>query len=141
LAYYKKFGGKIRIASYGMYLGISKGRDWNNIYPSLTRKFFKEINKEDLYLLVGLPYHKECHTGCEYCKMSHESVLERFNDTKEMLNLNIRYHKESHLKLYNIGELYIAGGINLTISGYADAAFVITDENQQEVLRELYNKV
>lgn len=141
LAYYKKFGGEIRIASYGMYLNISKGKDWNEFYPSLTRAFFDYVDTKQLKLIVGMPYFNECHEGCEHCKQKYEAVLERFKDTQEKLNLNIRYHDKSHLKLYNIGDLYIAGGINLSISGFADAAFIIDSQEQKEALDELFNGV
>lgn len=142
LAYYKKFGGKIRIASYGMYLGISKGKDWNPIYPSMTREFIDYVNKDDLRMIIGTPYKVECYKGCPHCEKKHQETIQRFKDTEFILGLkHMRLHPESHLKLYNIGDLYIAGGINLSLSGFADVAFIITDQEQKKALDKLFEEV
>lgn len=136
--YYKQHGGKVRIASYGMYVGISNGKDWSKVYPMAVRNFIDSLNKNDLRLIVGLPYFTECKEGCEDCAINYNKTLDRHKETIEQLNINSRFHPQLHLKLYNIGDLYVCGGMNLGKSNFVDVSFIIEDKAQKQELSKLF---
>lgn len=139
--YYLENGGKVDISTFGMYLGISKGKDWSNIYKNQVREFINVVDKKDLRLILGLPAYVECKPNCMDCSKKYNEILERHIDTIKVLKLNCRVHPNLHLKMYRIGDLYISGGINLSASNNVDASFVIMDQEQKIFLRDLFEQI
>lgn len=135
-----KPGMKVKIATYSMYIGISKGQDNSFKYPSKVRDFINAINPNDLQIVVGLPYFMECTPGCMHCAIKYNQSLDRFVDTQEMLGMEMRFHSSTHFKYYQIGDRIFTGGINLTGSTWVDIALEITDLKQKQMLRQMYQK-
>lgn len=128
----------VDIATYNMYLGVSKGTDWSQRFPSPTRTFVNRVDKSKLRILLGQPAFFECFPGCEHCRMRFEASRKRDVDTARMLGLNIRVHDRLHLKYYRVGDLVIVGGINLGMSDALDASLIVTDWNQRAALVDLF---
>lgn len=128
----------VDIATYNMYLGISKGTDWSQRFPSPTRNFVNRVQKDKLRILLGQPSFFECYPGCEHCRMRFEAGRQREVDTARMLGLRIRVHERLHLKYYRVGDLVIVGGINLGMSDALDASLIVTDWGQRAALIDLF---
>lgn len=134
-----KPGDEVNISSYGMYLGVSKGIDWGDIYKTYVRDFINKVNKGRTKIIIGLPYYIECKPGCNDCKIKYNNVLKRHLDTSILLNLNIRYHSELHLKYYNIGDVHISGGFNLNESNYIDWCVLLNKTDGLDI-KSIFNK-
>ena len=122
---YKTTKASVDIATYGMYLGISNGKDWQKSFPMVSRDFIDSINKEKLRIVIGVPYYIECKPNCEDCKRKYNQQLDRINETVKMLNLDAKFSDKMHWKYYSIGKTVVCGGINLSDSDYADSSFTI----------------
>ena len=131
---------EVRISTYGMYLGISRGKDWSEKFPSMARTFIDRIRGEgrSLKLLVGVPSFVECRDGCPDCTEKYKEKLARFDETVSTLKLNAKFTLQHHLKMYAIGSIVILGGINLSGSEYTDAA-VIVDSEAAVQLNEIFD--
>ncbi len=127
----------IYISSYGMYLGISKGKDWHPIYPSEARTFIDKVQNraEPPKILIGIRPYLECHKDCTDCRELYDKYIHRLNETVDTLELNTRFTDKHHLKMYVVGNIVILGGINLSGSGYTDAAVVVDSEAAQELIQ------
>ena len=136
---YKK-GMKVDIATYSMYIGISKGHDNSFKYPSTVRNFINVIEPTDLRIVVGLPYFMECKPDCMDCAIKYNTSLDRFVDTQQVLGMEMKFHSTTHFKFYQIGDRIFTGGINLTGSAWIDIAMEITDLKQKAELRGVFDK-
>lgn len=129
----------VDIASYNMYLSISKGTDWSIKYPSEVRTFINSItDKSKLRMIIGVPQYYPCKIGCEDCRTNHNILLQRLRDSKSRLGLNLRYTDTNHLKYYRVGDRVFLGGINLSVSKFIDAVIEVTDEDDKNKLAELF---
>lgn len=136
--YYRKNGGKVDMSTFGMYLGITVEKDWSSKYKMAARDFINEIKKEDLRLVVGLPYYQECKPDCKDCMEKYNDAIKRHKATIDTLKLNARFHPSLHLKMCKIGNLYVTGGINLGPSKMIDTAFVLSDSKQKANLDKIF---
>lgn len=128
----------VDIATYGMYVGISKGKDNSIKYPSEVRHFINKLDPSQTRMVIGLPYFMECTPHCPHCAISYNQSLDRFIDTSDRLDLTIKYHSSTHFKYYRIDERIFTGGINLTASGWIDVAIEITDPAQKAELKHIF---
>lgn len=130
----------VDVASFGMYLGISNEVDWHRKkYPVDARYFIEEIDRVKLRMVIGVPEVLTCTPTCDDCIDKYNKRLENFAYTQQALHLPITFVKNSHLKMYRIGDRYFAGGINLTNSTYVDASFEILDTRYQVAMQEKFN--
>ena len=136
---------RVDIATYGFYLDISKNKrtkeysDWSEVFgASAARTFIEEVTKTQHRLIVGLFPLRECTPGCEHCNKMYDEGMERNLKTQAKLALNIRYHKDSHLKYYRIGNRIWVGGINLSSSDWTDVAVEVLDRDEKLQLIEIF---
>lgn len=139
----KYAGGTIDIATYGMYVGITNGIDYSLSYPSAARTFLNTIvaNETSHRILIGVPYFMECLKGCQNCASNYNRTLDRFEQTRSQLGLNIRYTDNLHLKYYRISTNYFAGGINLSTSKSVDFAMRVEGRIQTLKLGALFKRL
>ena len=132
----------VDVASFGAYLGISKNTDWHAKYEKYevsARNFIQLINREKLRLLIGVPEFLSCRSLCPDCIDNYNDRIYNFADTKKRLELPARFIKQSHLKMYRIGDRYFGGGINLTNSKYLDCGFEIMNSGLQQAMQEQFD--
>lgn len=132
----------IDIATYGLYLDISKGKDWGEVYEKSTGRVFMDTALEmsdNVRLLVGMSYFMECKPNCIECAENYNMRVDRLTDTIDKLNIkNVRVNGESHLKYYRIGKRVWIGGINLSGSKWVDVATEIYDEDAKLELNKIF---
>ena len=130
----------VDVASFGMYLGITSETDWHKKkYPVDARYFIEDINRNNLRMIIGVPTLIHCvKPFCNHCVDAYNKRLMNFAATQEKLHLPITYIKNSHLKMYRIGDRYFSGGINLTNSTFVDASFEIIDKAIQKELQDTF---
>ena len=131
---------EINIMTFGMYLGITYGKDYSQKNSIESRKFIDMIKDENHRIIVGLPPLIECKPDCYDCKKKYDNTIQRLHDTKKMLNLNMKFCKESHAKFYQLGNLMIAGGMNLSDSSWDDFMIVIKSDEDKHDLNLYFNK-
>lgn len=133
----------VDIATYGMYVGISKGKDLADKYPSEVRTFLDAALKlADVRLVIGLTYFLPCTEGCTHCLEKYNEGIDRLIDTKEMLGIeNVRINPSSHFKYYRIGDRVWTGGINLTGSDWVDISMEVTDYESAEELMSMFKEL
>lgn len=134
----------IDISTYGMYLDISKGKDWSEVYgKSKAREFIDVVNKTSNIsrLLIGLPYFMSCKVDCKDCIDNYNTRLDRVTETIDIIGLvNVKVNPASHLKYYRLDDRIFIGGINLSQSSYVDCAVEITDrEAKIKLAKEFRN--
>lgn len=132
---------QVDIATYSMYLDVSKGKDWAQMYDRTSaRRFIDAVrDSKKLRLIVGIPYFmKEFAHIPEFVK-AYNVGIERIGMTFKKLNLNGKVNASSHLKYYRIGDRVWIGGINLSGSTWVDVATEITDEKDKKDLAEIFN--
>ena len=146
LDYYKKNGGPVEILTFGMYLGITKGKlkgegykDWQGIYPMDSRAFI-EATKKELKTIVGMPFFIECKLDCKDCKIAYNKMIERHEATAEYIGLNIKYLGDMHMKMYRVGDLVVLGGMNLSDSDWVDCSLIANKEDGLRVTK-LFKKL
>lgn len=117
----KNNSGPIRISSYG----ISFKSD------SITREFLDLVIKEgNSTIIVGTSYNI-CTPDCPHCIK--KNVLKTIQYFNYKFLYNVHFVKNVHLKLISRGDKGIVGGINLTGSGWTDAAVVVKNDNLLEL--------
>lgn len=128
----------VDIATYSMYLQITKGKDYSYHGNTPARQFIEDCNKDKLRMIVGLPYYMECKPLCNECANNYNQRVDRLVDTAHALHLNAKYHPLTHLKFYRIGDRIFTGGINLSSSDWVDIAMEITDPEEKKRLQEIF---
>lgn len=136
----------VDVASFGMYLGISNGVDWHKKkYPVDARSFIEEIDRANLRMVIGISEFLSCEPKmkprCDDCVDNYNRRLENLSATQKTLHLPIVFIKNSHLKLYRVGDRYFSGGINLTNSTYIDASYEILDDRYKEALQDTFEEL
>ena len=121
--------GPIRISSYGIFFKPD----------SLTREFLDLVIKEgNSTILVGTSY-STCTPDCPHCIK--KNVLKTIQYFNYKFFYNVHFVKNVHLKLISRGNKGIVGGINLTGSGWTDAAVVVKNDNLLPIkISEFYMK-
>jgi len=143
--YYMKNGGPVEILTFGMYLGISRGKsggdfkDWNNTFPMESRSFNETCSK-DLKLIIGTPFYDECKPNCEDCKKKYNSILERHEATVEYLDIDTKFQEDMHMKMYRVNDLVVLGGMNLSDSDWIDCCVVANKEDGERAIN-LFSKL
>lgn len=147
-------GTPVRIMTFGMYLGISKGRDYTKPYvgsdkrgevrefkghPLSVRTFIDAIDRDDLRMIVSIAPFQPCEEGCEACKLQYRKRLRRFRETRLRLDINTRYTGESHMKLYAVGNRVFTGGFNLSNSSWTDAVVEVEDERDKKQMLQVFD--
>ncbi len=140
LAELAKDGVKVDIASYSMYLQITKGKDYGYHGHTPARHFIENCDKDNLRMIVGLPYYMECKPNCTECANNYNQRVDRLTDTAHALHLNAKYHPLTHLKFYRVGDRIFTGGINLSSSDWTDVAMEITDPEDKIRLQEIFEQ-
>jgi hypothetical protein len=131
----------VDIATFGMYLGLSKGKDWHELYPVAPRKFIDIVNKSNLRVLVGKPFLMTCTPNCKHCiKLYKDKQIEVDRTIKE-LAITAKKIDRFHMKMYRVGDVYVSGGINFGASNWIDVSFTIRDKSQKMAMQQLFNKV
>lgn len=129
----------VDIASFGMYLGFSKGTDWHSRYPVAARDFVEEIWQENLRVIIGVGKFFPCTPNCPSCLDVYRQRLTNLEVTAEKLRLNIRYSASFHMKMYRVGSTFICGGINLGVSSWTDTSVLITDKQTKIQLQSAFD--
>lgn len=129
----------VDVATYSLYLQISKNKDYSYHGNTPAREFIERINKDNLRMVIGLPYYMECKPHCDDCARNYNHRVDRLEDTANALHLNARYHALTHLKYYRVGDRIFTGGINLTSSDWTDVAMEVTNEEEKAELQRIFD--
>lgn len=129
----------VDIATYGAYLGFSKGIDWHTtgMFPIPARNFIEKCPAETR-IVVGYsnydpPQCQGCEKYFEYAKNKGDSIGQVIDN----LNLNIRLMPNCHAKLYRIDRRWWVGGINLGASEAYD--FMVEIKSGKKKLQAYFN--
>jgi hypothetical protein len=131
----------VDIATYGIYLGFAKGKDWHELYPVAARKFIDIVDKDSLRMLIGKYPHIPCTVNCQHCLDNYNSKQKEVDKTVVELGITAKQVDRFHMKMYRIGKVYVSGGINLGPSGWVDMSFVIHDKAQKKAMQDLFDKM
>lgn len=132
---YMKTKSSVDIATYGMYLGISNGKDYQKSFPMASRDFIDSINKNRLRIVIGVPYYVECKTNCADCKKKYNQKLDSIKETVDRLGIDAKFNDKMHWKYYSIGKKVVCGGINLSDSDFTDSSFTIDNDYDVNALK------
>ena len=88
------------------------------------------IKEGNSTILVGTSYNT-CTPDCPHCIK--KNVLKTIQYFNYKFLYNVHFVKNVHLKLISRGDKGIVGGINLTGSGWTDAAVVVKNDNLLEL--------
>jgi len=137
---------EVLISSYNIYTGVDRnGRIIQSQKTRPARIFMRAIDKPSTKILVGVPPNYSCSDGCVHCAEKREGLVNRFlHHSNTWGEMNIRFARELHLKLYlfKISGNWIGytGGVNLSLSDWDDILMQIPEYNIQEAL-ELFAKL
>ena len=131
---------KVFIASFGLNVGLyDKGSGEFYSTQSLTRKFLDSLRGIEVDLLIGFPAQRK---GESYDTFSRRRAMFK----KAMGNwpeFNWRISDESHLKCVGFERkdspyCVIAGGRNLTDSGFSDISLVVPKRQRVPIKKHFY---
>jgi len=131
----------VDIATFGMYLGFAKGKDWHITHPQAPRKFIDIVDKSNLRILIGKPVLMPCVPDCQHCTKIYEDKQKEVGKTIRELAIVAKLVDKFHMKMYRVGNVYVSGGINLGPSNWVDVSFTIDDAEQQMVMQKLFDEV
>lgn len=120
----------VDIFTSSVYLDISKGVDWSEMYDkSATRKFIDRILDDNIphRIICSLPYKFICHPGCQNCIDEYNGKLDRLYDTKKLLNLNMKFTPNVLMNYYRVGQEQFIGSSTLTSSELMTTMSSISD--------------
>lgn len=127
----------VDIATYGAYLGFSKGEDWHKIYPLPARTFLEKCPSGSTRLLIGQATFaprdcRECMVYLDAVKNRHDSLIRA---VQFLTGVTIRQRADCHFKYYRIGKAVFFGGINVG-SSKADDILLLASWEQGKILNE-----
>lgn len=95
---------------------------YNPNFQSKLLDFTLSLKGKDAKVLVGIG-SRECTEGCPHCRDNIEDKVNGISTLRDYLHpVELRAVADSHLKLVCTKKYSIIGGINMTGSGWADAA-------------------
>lgn len=130
----------VHLATYSIYIGISKSKDWSLIYgPNEARKLInKTKDLKNFKLVVGAPYFMDEVGHIREYVLEYNKLVNRLIMTIDHLKLNCKVHETSHLKYYRVGDRVFVGGINLSGSDWVDVAIEIYNQKQKDKLNKIF---
>ena len=137
---------EVLIATYNIYMGVDK--NGNFVRSSKTRPariFMNNVDAPTTKILVGVPPFYPCTENCSHCEVRRKDLIKRFESHQTVWsNAQIKFTKESHLKLYlfKIQEKWVGytGGVNLSVSDWDDLLIEIPDAQIDQAL-EIFNNL
>ena len=111
---------KIRVSTFNMYYSSDSKTD--------TLMNMLRLQQERVKMVVGVSYG-ECTSGCSYCALKNTRLSDRLLKYKED-KFDFKIVGEHHMKYFSNGEKAIVGGMNLSLSGYTDMAYLVQDQKE-----------